>query len=551
LDKTKKTHSFVPRPFPINPPSYTHHLQASRAAAGARAAAGRRVTARRVSFAVLLCNVTESPPRFCGARAHREPRLRNARAYPGLLALDAAAPNPVAVVPAAHTERRITPTIISSLVAVGRCRRSSSSPRQPHPLLSPKNHNIKMHRQPSVVRPATATSVDWPKTAADLDPKSPLEIMDHALATFGPDAAIAFSGAEDVALVEYAHLTGRPFRVFSLDTGRLNPETYELFAAVEKRYGVRIEYTFPDTQEVIDLVQAKGLFSFYEDGHQECCRARKVRPLRKHLRTLGAWITGQRKDQSPGTRMAVPVVEVDPVFEGAAGGPGSLVKYNPLSNCTSAEVWNFLRAMGVPTNALHERGYVSIGCAPCTRAVLPNQPEREGRWWWEDAAAKECGLHSGNIKGGGKEGEGAAGQPAARDLWAAAGADGAGAGGGSKVESLTRAQAEALAASADKDTLLVAYAPWCQFCQALEPAYEELAARLEGSHVRVAKFQADGGEGEGGGDRAFAEKALGLKTFPTIVMLPKSQPGKAIKYPVERRDADSLQMWVTSLTGRG
>jgi adenylyl-sulfate reductase (glutathione) len=363
--------------------------------------------------------------------------------------------------------------------------------------------------------------------------------MDHALAHFGADVGIAFSGAEDVALVEYAHLTGRPYRVFSLDTGRLNPETYELFDAVEKRYGIKIEYTFPDTQEVIDLVRDKGMFSFYEDGHQECCRVRKVKPLRKQLRTLKAWITGQRKDQSPGTRMAVPVVEVDPVFEGAAGGPGSLVKYNPLSNATSAEVWNFLRAMGVPTNKLHECGYVSIGCAPCTRAVLPNQPEREGRWWWEDAAAKECGLHSGNIKGGGEGGaNGAAGRAAAaRDLWS----DGA-----SKVESLTRAQAEALAQSADKDTLLVAYAPWCQFCQALEPAYEELAQRLAGSHVRVAKFQADGDA-----DRPFAEQRLSLKTFPTIVMLPKAQPGKAIKYPVERRDADSLQMWVTSLTGRG
>jgi adenylyl-sulfate reductase (glutathione) len=112
----------------------------------------------------------------------------------------------------------------------------------------------------------------------------------------------------------------------------------------------------------------------------------QVRPLRRQLGTLKAWITGQRKDQSPGTRMAVPVVEVDPVFEGVAGGPGSLIKYNPLSNMTSAEVWNFLRVMGVPTNKLHECGYISIGCEPCTRPVLPNQAEREGRWWWEDAA---------------------------------------------------------------------------------------------------------------------------------------------------------------------
>jgi adenylyl-sulfate reductase (glutathione) len=119
---------------------------------------------------------------------------------------------------------------------------------------------------------AVATSTDWEAEAAKLEGKSPLEIMDHALATFGDEIAIAFSGAEDVALVEYAHLTGRKYRVFSLDTGRLNPETYQLFDSVEKHYGIRIEYTFPDSQAVTDLVREKGLYSFYEDGHQECCR---------------------------------------------------------------------------------------------------------------------------------------------------------------------------------------------------------------------------------------------------------------------------------------
>ena len=130
------------------------------------------------------------------------------------------------------------------------------------------------------------------------------------------------------------------------------------------------------------------------------CRVRKVRPLRKQLKTLEAWITGQRKDQSPGTRAEVPAVQVDPVFEGVSGGEGSLLKYNPLTDMTSEEVWNFLRIMNVPTNKLHECGYVSIGCEPCTRPVLPNQQEREGRWWWEDSAAKECGLHSGNVTNG-------------------------------------------------------------------------------------------------------------------------------------------------------
>lgn len=118
------------------------------------------------------------------------------------------------------------------------------------------------------------------------------------------------SGAEDVALIEYAKLTGRAFRVFSLDTGRLNPETYQLFDKVEKHYGIHIEYMFPEAGEVQDLVRTKGVFSFYEDGHQECCRVRKVRPLRRALKGLKAWITGQRKDQSPGTRASIPVVQV-------------------------------------------------------------------------------------------------------------------------------------------------------------------------------------------------------------------------------------------------
>ncbi|KAK9810382.1 hypothetical protein WJX72_009782 [[Myrmecia] bisecta] len=381
--------------------------------------------------------------------------------------------------------------------------------------------------QVNVAAVAERVKVDFDAVARDLDQKSPLLIVDHALANFGNDVGIAFSGAEDVALIEYAHLTGRPFRVFSLDTGRLNPETYRLFDKVEKHYGIKIEYTFPDAEETMELVRNKGLFSFYEDGHQECCRVRKVRPLRKQLKGLRAWITGQRKDQSPGTRAAVPVVQVDPAFEGLAGGPGSLVKYNPLSNVTSQEVWNFLRVMGVPTNELHACGYVSIGCEPCTKAVLPNQHEREGRWWWEDATGKECGLHSGNIVQSAAE----QAEQEVADLWA----DG-------PVEALSRAQLQALAdGERDKDTLVVLYAPWCQYSQAMEGAYTALAERYAGSHVRIAKFQADT-------DREFAADKFGLKTFPTIVLLSKSKEGY-VKYPTERRDTDTLDMWLKTLAG--
>nr|QKY14993.1 5'-adenylylsulfate reductase 2 (APR2) [Polytomella parva] len=383
----------------------------------------------------------------------------------------------------------------------------------------------------SVASPSSTKLQDWETVAKQLDTQSPLEIMDHALKTFGTDIAIAFSGAEDVALIEYAHLTNRPYRVFSLDTGRLNAETYRLFDKVEKHYKINIEYTFPESKAVTDLVRKKGLYSFYADGHGECCKIRKVAPLRKHLSGLKGWITGQRKDQSPGTRTAVPVVQVDPVFTGSEGTPGSLIKYNPLSNITSNEVWNFLRVMNVPVNDLHSQGYVSIGCEPCTRPVLPNQLEREGRWWWEDAAAKECGLHSGNVKkGDGKVVE----KKADRDLWIGSATE------SSAVQAISREKARDLAqGKRESDTLLVLYAPWCRFCQAMEPNYEALARDVKGGKVRVAKYQADI-------DRQFCNENLKLKTFPTIVFLPKGS-NSVIKYPSERRDPETLKMWLRTI----
>ncbi|XP_058728133.1 5'-adenylylsulfate reductase 3, chloroplastic-like [Vicia villosa] len=378
---------------------------------------------------------------------------------------------------------------------------------------------------------------DYERLAYQLENASPLQIMDRALQKFGNDIAIAFSGAEDVALIEYAYLTGRPFRVFSLDTGRLNPETYRLFDAVEKKYGIRIEYMFPDAVEVQALVRSKGLFSFYEDGHQECCRVRKVRPLRRALKGLRAWITGQRKDQSPGTRSEIPVVQVDPVFEGIEGGTGSLIKWNPLANVKGNDVWNFLMTMNVPVNSLHLQGYVSIGCEPCTRAVLPGQHEREGRWWWEDAKAKECGLHKGNIKqedDAHLNGNGAVqanGTPEVADLFNTQNVVGLSRTG---IENLTRLETR------KKPWLVVLYAPWCPYCQDMEQSYVDLAEKLAGSGVNVGKFRADGEQKE------FAKHELKLGSFPTILFFPEhsSQP---IKYPSEKRDVDSLMAFVNAL----
>ncbi len=222
----------------------------------------------------------------------------------------------------------------------------------------------------------------------------PSEILAAAFREFSPKIGISFSGAEDVVLIDMAAKLGADFRVFSLDTGRLHPETYQFIETVRDRYSIPIELFFPRAEDVAALVREKGLFSFYRDGHKECCGVRKVEPLRRALDGLDAWVTGQRRDQSPQTRARVPVVEADSVF-GSEDRP--LIKFNPLANWSSAQLWFYMRENDVPYNPLHERGFVSIGCEPCTRPVLPGQHEREGRWWWEDSTKKECGLHAGNV----------------------------------------------------------------------------------------------------------------------------------------------------------
>jgi len=228
----------------------------------------------------------------------------------------------------------------------------------------------------------------------DMQGRDPQSVLSWALDHY-EKIAISFSGAEDVVLVDMATRFRGDVQVFSLDTGRLHPETCRFLEEVRQHYGIRLEILFPDFDLVQALVQKKGLFSFHREGHKECCAVRKVEPLRRKLDSLDAWITGQRMDQSPGTRAAIPLVQRDPSF---STEDHALIKFNPLANWTSDEVWAYIRENDVPYNSLHERGYISIGCEPCTRPVLPNQHEREGRWWWEDTAAKECGLHAGNLK---------------------------------------------------------------------------------------------------------------------------------------------------------
>jgi phosphoadenosine phosphosulfate reductase len=242
--------------------------------------------------------------------------------------------------------------------------------------------------------------VDVSAAARELAAAPPQAVLRWGLEQFGADLVIAFSGSDDVALIDMASRTGLPFSAVVIDTGRLHPETHEFVDLVRRHYGIEITVTSPDPVPLEALVRRKGLFSFFEDGHAECCGIRKVDPLRRVLSSFRAWATGQRRDQSAATRGQLEVVEADALFAGVAG---PLIKLNPLAGWTREELWAYLGEHAVPQNPLHARGFASIGCAPCTRALAPGQAEREGRWWWEDAVKKECGLHAGNLEPGALE----------------------------------------------------------------------------------------------------------------------------------------------------
>ena len=227
------------------------------------------------------------------------------------------------------------------------------------------------------------------RIAEEMSRKAPGAILKWGSERFGATGSIAFSGAEDVVLIAMMAELGLSYSVFCLDTGRLHPETYEFIERVRSHYGVSIDFVMPEREAVETLVRKKGLFSFYDDGHSECCGVRKVAGLKRHLKAQRAWVTGQRRDQSP-TRSELSVVELDGTHYGVHG---PLVKLNPLANWTLEQTWSYIRVNEVPYNALHDRGFISIGCAPCTRSIAPGEHERSGRWWWEEATKRECGLH--------------------------------------------------------------------------------------------------------------------------------------------------------------
>ena len=245
----------------------------------------------------------------------------------------------------------------------------------------------------SMVRPLPMSVSDPQSLARRLEDAHPQSILRQALES-AERVAISFSGAEDVILLDMACQITDELEVFSLDTGRLHPQTYRFIERVRDHYGLEIELMSPDQDALQDFVQRQGLFSFYRDGHQECCSVRKIEPLRRKLSEIDGWITGQRRDQSP-TRNRVPVVQSDTAF---STDDHPILKWNPLANWSSAAVWEYIRTNDVPYNELHDTGFVSIGCEPCTRATAPHEHERAGRWWWEEATQKECGLHSSNLE---------------------------------------------------------------------------------------------------------------------------------------------------------
>ena len=220
------------------------------------------------------------------------------------------------------------------------------------------------------------------------------EVLRWALDRFHPRLAFASSfGAEDVVVIDLLSRLRRDVRIVTLDTGRLHEETYDVMERIRRRYGVKIEVHFPEQAAVERLARDRGFYSFRDsiEARKECCRVRKVEPLRRALAGLEAWMTGLRRTQGV-TRGGVPKIEYDSAF--------NLIKLNPIADWSEVQVWDYIREHDVPYNALHDRAFPSIGCSPCTRAVQPGEDARAGRWWWELPEQRECGLHAANAGAG-------------------------------------------------------------------------------------------------------------------------------------------------------
>ena len=229
--------------------------------------------------------------------------------------------------------------------------------------------------------------IDLKKVREDIKDLDIEELIKYILNQFGKKVALASSlGAEDQVLTHIMLKLNPEANIFTLDTGRLNPETYDVLEATNRKYDTKIEVVFPDFKRVEKMVNEQGPNLFYEsvENRKLCCQIRKVEPLKRKLSGLEDWITGMRKAQSV-TRNTLDIVELDEKH--------GILKFNPLADWSHEDVWGFIKKQDVPYNKLHEKGYASIGCAPCTRAIGDGEDVRAGRWWWEDPQSKECGLH--------------------------------------------------------------------------------------------------------------------------------------------------------------
>jgi phosphoadenosine phosphosulfate reductase len=217
--------------------------------------------------------------------------------------------------------------------------------------------------------------------------KSAAEVIEFAIGEFGEKLVFATSlGAEDQVIAEMLSRINPEVKIFTLDTGRLFPETYDLLDITEKRYKIKIDVYFPDASRVENMVNEKGINLFYEsiENRKLCCHIRKIEPLTRALSKADAWISGLRREQSV-TRQDGELFEWDL--------NNKKIKINPLIEWSNEDVWEYIKHKNIPYNKLHDKGYPSIGCLPCTRPVAPGEDIRSGRWWWEEPEMKECGLH--------------------------------------------------------------------------------------------------------------------------------------------------------------
>ena len=234
-----------------------------------------------------------------------------------------------------------------------------------------------------------------PEQIAELNEKlkTPEEVLKWALDNLHPKLALASSfGAEDVVVIDMLTKINSKARIFTLDTGRLNQETYDVMDEIRKKYNINIEVTFPDVQEVTEMVRVNGMNLFYDSAENRklCCGVRKVHPLNNMLATLDGWVTGLRSDQT-NNRGNASKIEIDEQHNG-------MLKINPIIDWTWDQTWDYIKTNNIPYNKLHDKGFPSIGCEPCTRAIKPGEDLRAGRWWWEGKSDRECGLHMDHNK---------------------------------------------------------------------------------------------------------------------------------------------------------